>query len=257
MPGTVKTHAKCALGHRLVDAGRSVRSPQPTAWCKNYSSPNATCICPVGCANWTTSTSCSLTTWATCPMAPKSPRSSSLLYLDFGSGRTHHLQSTGCGRPVYSWSKQTADEQGLPQPFPIDPEQLPGPIEPVSRKEGTASIVREVNLAYQSNNIGIDLSTASIDVAVRPEGIAWQADYDEAGIDDLISRLARLNPAAELLEATGGLELPLDSALAVSACPWWWLIPARNHGQARLRQSHRSAHRSARCELRRPRNSTP
>ena len=62
MPGTVKTHAKCALGHRLVDAGRSVRSPQPTAWCKNYSSPNATCICPIGCANWTTSTSCSLTT---------------------------------------------------------------------------------------------------------------------------------------------------------------------------------------------------
>ena len=29
------------------------------------------------------------------------------------------------------------------------------------------------------------------------------------------------------------MELPLDSALAASACPWWWLIPARNHGQVR------------------------
>ena len=74
-------------------------------------------------------------------------------------------------------------------------------------------------MEQQSNYIGIDLSKASIDVAIRPEGIAWQADYDEPGIDDLVSRLARLNPAMVLLEATGGLELPLVSALAASDLP--------------------------------------
>ena len=74
-------------------------------------------------------------------------------------------------------------------------------------------------MEQQSNYIGIDLSKASIDVAIRPEGIAWQADYDEAGIDGLVSRLARLNPAMILLEATGGLELPLVSALAASDLP--------------------------------------
>ena len=43
--------------------------------------------------------------------------------------------------------------------------------------------------------------------------------YDEAGIRDLASRLQSLEPAAVLLEATGGLEVPLVASLAAAALP--------------------------------------
>ncbi len=78
LPGTGKTHARCALGHRawVLPATPSSSLP-PTAWCRNSSSPSATWTCPGDCASWTTSTSSSLMTWATCPRAPRSPRSSS------------------------------------------------------------------------------------------------------------------------------------------------------------------------------------
>ena len=33
-PSTGKTHALCAVGHRLVESGRSVLLPRPTAWCR-------------------------------------------------------------------------------------------------------------------------------------------------------------------------------------------------------------------------------
>ena len=77
LPGTGKTHALCALGHRLVEAGPPSSSLPPTPWCRNCWPPSATWTCPAGCVSWTTSTSCSWTTWAICPRAPKSPRSSS------------------------------------------------------------------------------------------------------------------------------------------------------------------------------------
>ena len=67
--------------------------------------------------------------------------------------------------------------------------------------------------------VGIDLAKATIDVAVRPDGNAWQVSYDEAGIEELVTQLEKLQPAAVVLEATGGLELRLVSALAASAQP--------------------------------------
>ena len=79
LPGTGKTHALCALGHRLVEAGHSVLfAPAYRLVQELHSSPpSATWTCPAGCASWTTSTSCSSMTWATCPRALRSRRSSS------------------------------------------------------------------------------------------------------------------------------------------------------------------------------------
>ena len=85
LPGTGKTHALCALGHRLVEGGRSIlfalayRLVQslPLRRHGNCWPSSATWTCPAGCASWTTSTSSSWTTWATCPRAPRSPTSSS------------------------------------------------------------------------------------------------------------------------------------------------------------------------------------
>ena len=67
--------------------------------------------------------------------------------------------------------------------------------------------------------VGIDASKAQLDVAVRPTGKRWVLPYDETGIEGLIPQIVDLEPALVLLEATGGLELPLVAALAAAALP--------------------------------------
>ena len=67
--------------------------------------------------------------------------------------------------------------------------------------------------------VGIDVSKAQVDVAVRPTGQRWAVSYDETGVEELVSQMVDLGPALVLLEATGGLELPLAAALAAAALP--------------------------------------
>ena len=55
-----------------------------------------------------------------------------------------------------------------------------------------------------------------MDLAVRPGGGIWSNDCDEADIVELVVRLQTLGPAAVVLEATVGLEVPLVSALAAA-----------------------------------------
>ena len=67
--------------------------------------------------------------------------------------------------------------------------------------------------------VGIDVSKAQVDVAVRPTGQIWATPYNETGVGELVSQLVDLGPAMVLLEAMGGLELPLVAALAAAALP--------------------------------------
>ena len=77
-------------------------------------------------------------------------------------------------------------------------------------------------MKQQETYVGIDVAKDRVDVAVRPGGDMWSVDYDERGMSELVSSLqtaAPAAPAAVLLEATGGLEVPLVSALAAAALP--------------------------------------
>ncbi len=65
--------------------------------------------------------------------------------------------------------------------------------------------------------VGIDVAKDRVDVAIRPGGDTWSADYDERGVSELVSCLRTAEPIAVLLEATGGLEVPLVSARAAAA----------------------------------------
>ena len=67
--------------------------------------------------------------------------------------------------------------------------------------------------------VGIDVAKAKVDVAVRPTGERWEVPRDEAGIPQLVSEMKTLGPSLVLLEATGGLEVPLVAALAAAALP--------------------------------------
>ena len=67
----------------------------------------------------------------------------------------------------------------------------------------------------QKNYVGIDVAKAGMDIAVRPTDERWSISNDEAGIRQLVSRLKTLEPDIVVLEASGGLELPLVATLAV------------------------------------------
>ena len=74
-------------------------------------------------------------------------------------------------------------------------------------------------MEQESTYVGIDVAKARVDVAVRPTEQRWTITYDEAGVQELVSHLKTLEPALVLLEATGGLELPIVVALATAALP--------------------------------------
>ena len=67
--------------------------------------------------------------------------------------------------------------------------------------------------------IGIDVSKAQLDIAVRPSNQRWQVSYSEDGTEELISQLTDLRPALLVMEASGGLEMPLVASLAAASLP--------------------------------------
>jgi transposase len=67
--------------------------------------------------------------------------------------------------------------------------------------------------------VGIDIAKASLEVAVRPSGETWAATMDEPDLQRLVTRVQRLAPTLIVLEATGGYEIPVVSALAAVALP--------------------------------------
>ena len=67
--------------------------------------------------------------------------------------------------------------------------------------------------------VGIDVAKAQLDVAVRPTGDRWAIPNTEAGRQDVLARLAPLRPTLVLVDASGGLELPLVAALAAADLP--------------------------------------
>lgn len=67
--------------------------------------------------------------------------------------------------------------------------------------------------------IGIDVSKARLDVAIRPSGESESVANDKTGIKALVKHLGEIQPALIVLEATGGVERQLTRALASAELP--------------------------------------
>ena len=70
-----------------------------------------------------------------------------------------------------------------------------------------------------STYVGIDVSKHWLDVGIRPARRAERLANDEAGIEVCVVQLGAVAPERIVLEASGGLELPLVAALAAAALP--------------------------------------
>jgi len=66
--------------------------------------------------------------------------------------------------------------------------------------------------------VGIDVSLTRLDMAIRP-GASSSHAHDESAIATVVEQLRALSPTLIVLEATGGMEIPLTSALATAGLP--------------------------------------
>jgi len=71
----------------------------------------------------------------------------------------------------------------------------------------------------QTSFVGIDVAKATLDICLRPCGERWSIPNDEVHMTELVQRLQQLQPVLIVMEATGGLEVPLAVALALAALP--------------------------------------
>src|SRR5437870_10854559 len=67
--------------------------------------------------------------------------------------------------------------------------------------------------------VGIDVAKAQLDIALRPSGERWAVPNDASGVAPLVAQLHVRHPTLMVLEATGGLERAVTSALATAGLP--------------------------------------
>ena len=67
--------------------------------------------------------------------------------------------------------------------------------------------------------VGMDVAKAQWDIALRPSGERWAVPNDASGVATLVDRVQALKPTRMVLEATGGLERAVTSALATVGLP--------------------------------------
>jgi len=68
-------------------------------------------------------------------------------------------------------------------------------------------------------SVGIDVSKGTLDVQVRPTDARWTVANDDRGIRALVAQLQTTAPAQIVIEATGGYEVAVVSALAAAGLP--------------------------------------
>lgn len=79
----------------------------------------------------------------------------------------------------------------------------------------------------QQPYVGIDVSKERLDVATHPSPQSWSVANDPKGIAQLVEQLTALQPSLIVVEATGGLEMPLVAELYATHLPIALVNPRR------------------------------
>lgn len=81
--------------------------------------------------------------------------------------------------------------------------------------------------------VGIDVSKDRLDVHIHPAGESFAVSRSDGGLEQLVSRLKRLDLAMIAIEATGGFEVIAVAALAAAGLPVAVVNPKRVHNYAK------------------------
>ena len=71
----------------------------------------------------------------------------------------------------------------------------------------------------QERFVGIDVSKAMLEVAVRPSGERWSVANEEGAVRELVSTVAKTAPTLIVVEATGGMQVLVVGELAAAGLP--------------------------------------
>lgn len=85
----------------------------------------------------------------------------------------------------------------------------------ISQGRDLESLYKEVRMSF----VGIDVSKLQLDIAVRPDNKRWSVANAAADIAKVIEALNELSPQVIVVEATGGMEMPLVAALSQGCLP--------------------------------------
>jgi transposase len=82
--------------------------------------------------------------------------------------------------------------------------------------------------------VGIDVSKAMLEVAIRPSGERWSVANEEASVRELVKALEKTAPTLIVVEATGGMQSLVVAELAAAGLPVAVVNPrqARNFAKA-------------------------
>ena len=98
---------------------------------------------------------------------------------------------------------------------------------------------RDIAMTASSNSsdsplfVGVDVSQERLDVHTRPAEEHWSVEVTPEGLDALADDLCRRSPALIVLEATGGLEVPVVARLASAGLPVAVVNPRQTRAFAR------------------------
>ena len=81
--------------------------------------------------------------------------------------------------------------------------------------------------------IGIDVAKLSLEIAVLSSEAHWEVSNDDPGIASVVKRFKETGPTLIVLEATGGLEMPVSTALAKAKLPVVIINPRQVRGFAK------------------------
>jgi transposase len=167
------------------------------------------------------------------------------LYVSYSRFPSGHNMGIGGGRSSPLWPTEAVKKRGPPPPSSPDPSPNSHLATRPHHKDGTRRdlLPQRTPLSTTPNFVGIEISKAHLDTATRPVRQVDRHTNDPAGIAALVARLKPLAPTLVVVEATGGLELPLWAALQIAGIPTAAINPrqARDFAKAtgRLAQTDR------------------
>lgn len=74
-------------------------------------------------------------------------------------------------------------------------------------------------MGVEKEYVGIDVAKDSLDLAAHVSQKQWTFPNDSPGIDQAVSSLREISPVLVVIEATGGIELPIAAAIAAAGLP--------------------------------------
>jgi transposase len=73
--------------------------------------------------------------------------------------------------------------------------------------------------------VGLDVSRTVLKIAVRPSGEQWSAGVDDLGMNEAAEKIRDIHPNLVVMEAHGGVELPVAGTLASLGLPFALVSP--------------------------------